>query len=202
MPIAAAGGSIAEETKDNAILATHLHRQANSCGDRNVVAKHADEGDQVFRQIAHVHVSFFAARGTGLARHILGKDGAQRHSPNEESSHIAVRWANDVVRPQVNTATHCDCFLAATHVYPADDFPLPIEFPLDAELEFARQLHVIQHVEESFVSRNCDRWYGIPGECLRVRRIHLHWDLQNRRYRKDVSLFNRCYRFVRGLRPP
>src|SRR5207245_11227738 len=67
VPIAAAGGSIAEETRDNATLTTHLHRQANSCGDRHVVAKHADEGDQAFRQIAHCQVSSFAARASGLS---------------------------------------------------------------------------------------------------------------------------------------
>src|SRR5262249_17113940 len=123
VPIAAARGSITEEAKGNAILTAHLHGEANSCGDRNVVAKHADKGDQGFRQFTHVDVSFFAARGTGLARHILREDGAQRHSANEESSHIAVRWTNDVIPPQINAATHRDGFLATADVYAADDFP-------------------------------------------------------------------------------
>src|SRR5207244_9209881 len=36
----------------------------------------------------------------------------------------------------------------APDVYTTDNFSLTIEFPLDPELEFARELHVIQHVEE------------------------------------------------------
>ena len=190
VPIAAAGCSVAKEAKDDAVLAAHLHRKADPGRNRNVVTKHADKGDQIFRQIAHVHVAFFAARGTGLTRHILRKDGAQRHSTNEESSHVAMRWTNHVVLPQVDAATYRDRFLTAPDVYTTDNFSLTIKFPLDPELEFARELHVIQHVEEGLFSRKSDRRYGIPGERLRVRRIHLHWDLQNRRYSKDVSFFN------------
>ena len=104
-----------------------------------------------------MHVSFFTASRTGFAGHILCKDSAQRHSANEESAHIAVRWTNDVVRPQINTATHRDGFLTAADVHSADDLSLPIELPLDPEFELARQLHVIQHVEQALVGRNIDR---------------------------------------------
>src|SRR5881396_451783 len=114
----------------------------------------------------------------------------QRHSTNEESSHVAMRWTNHVVLPQVDAATYRDRFLTAPDVYTTDNFSLTIEFPLDPELEFARELHVVQHIEKGLFWRKSDRRYGIPGERRRVRRIQLHWDLQNRRYSKDVSFFN------------
>ena len=38
-------------------------------------------------------------------------------------------------------------FLAAPHVHATDNLSLSIELPLDPELQLARQLHVIKHVE-------------------------------------------------------
>src|SRR3989442_258492 len=78
----------------------------------------------------------------------------------------------------------------AAHRFRSGNVSLAIELPLDPELVFAPELHVIQHVEKGLLSRKSDRRSVISRERLRVRRSHLHWDLQNRRYSKDVSFFN------------
>ena len=126
-----------------------------------------------------MHVAVFAARRPGFAGHVLPENRAQRHAANQECAHVAMRRANDVVLPQVDAASYRDGFLATTDVHATDDLALAIQFPLDPELQFSRQLHVEEHVEKRFLGWKSDRWYRVPGERVRVRRVHIHWDLQS-----------------------
>src|SRR5437667_12437360 len=105
VPIAAAGCSVAKEAKGDAVLAAHLHRKADPGRNRNVVTKHADKGDQIFRQIAHVHVAFFAARGTGLTRRLLRREGAELHSTWQASPLGALRWTTELDTPLDDAGT-------------------------------------------------------------------------------------------------
>jgi hypothetical protein len=59
-----------------------------------------------------------------------------------------MRWADTVVFLKLNAGAHGDGFLAAADVNAPNDFPLPVQLSLDARLNFARQLHVVQHVEQ------------------------------------------------------
>src|SRR5207245_4672338 len=66
---------------------------------------------------------------------------------------------NDVVHvlaaapPDVHGGSHRDRLLTAPHVDAADDLALTVQLPLDAELQGARQLHRVQHLEERRVVR-------------------------------------------------
>src|SRR5262245_6139169 len=168
VPIAAARCAVAEETESHAILPAHLEGQADSRRNRNVVAEHTDEGDQILGQIAHVHVAVFAPRRAGLSRHVLRENRTQRHAPNEKRAHVAMGRTDDVILPQINAAADGDGLLTATDIYAANDLALAVELPLNPEFQFPRQLHVIKHGEKSFLGWQSYRWYRVPRQrvCL------------------------------------
>src|SRR5262249_41630260 len=87
---------------------------------------------------------------------------------------------------------------ATPDIHATDNLPLAIQFPLDSEFQLARKLHVIEHVEKRFLGWKSDRWYCVPCERVRVRRVQIHWDLQTRRYRKNPWFFKAVRRPCAG----
>ena len=172
VPVSAAGGAIAERAHHHAVLAAHFERQADSGRHRNVVSQHADKGDEVMLQTAHVHVGVFALGRSGLLAHVLGEYGSQRHAANQECSHIPMRRTNDVVGPKVDAAADRDGLLAAADIDAADNLALPVELALDAVLQLADNLHVIEDFELRLSRR--ERRALSHGECVRIHRFRVH----------------------------
>src|SRR5262249_37544985 len=127
MPIAPAGSSIPKKTNGYAIFVAHLEGHADAGRDRNVIAKHADEGDKVVLHIAHMHVPVTTTRCPGFTCHVLSQNGSNRHPSNQERSHVPMRWAGDILFAEIDATTNRDRFLASANVHSADDLSLTVE---------------------------------------------------------------------------
>src|SRR5262245_15976040 len=100
---------------------------------------------------------------------------------------------HDISRPQIDTPANRNGFLPATHIDAAHDLALPVELPLDAVLQFPRQLHVIKDIDLGFSRRN-SALNRFASECVRVHGSKIHLcvlkaKLKEPRYSKDDNAF-------------
>jgi hypothetical protein len=107
--------------------------------------------DDVSSHISHMHVRFFSPRDARFSTHILSENLAQRDASNEKGTHISVRGTNAIVLCKLNARTDSNRLLTSSDVHSAYDLALPIKLSLDTGFQLPRQLHVVQHVQESFL---------------------------------------------------
>src|SRR3954467_1651068 len=116
MPVTAAGRAITKETDGYAVFVSHLERHCNSSRHGDVIAEHADEGDEVVLHVAHMHIAVSTACSAGLSGHVLSKNCPHGHAADKERTHVAMRRADDVFFTQIDTATNGNCLLTASDI--------------------------------------------------------------------------------------
>src|SRR5947209_115505 len=144
VPIAAAGGAVAEVGKADALPSLVSHGQRRTRGHRHRGRQRADDRYQPQFQIAHVHVAFAPARRPVRPAHVLREDLPRRYAANQHDRHVAMAGKQHVLGLRQQRRSHRDGLLPAPHVHAAYDLALPVQLALDAVFNLTHLQHVIQ----------------------------------------------------------
>lgn len=144
VPVAAAGGAVAEVGEDDVGQAAVPESEGDAAGHGDARANGGDDGHQVEAEIAHVHVAIAAAGGPGGAAQILGEDATGLHAAHQERSHVAMGGTEPVLLFGEDGAADGDGLLAPSGIASAEDLPLAVELQLDPVLNLAHELQVVE----------------------------------------------------------
>ncbi len=142
VPIAAAGGAVAEEAERDAGVALVLLGERRARGHRDRCADGADDGHDLQSQVAHVHVAVAALREPADTSHVLSENLPGMDAADEIGRHVAVAGEQDVLGIGSQRRACGDCLLAAAYVDATSDLALPVELLFDPFLDFPHEEHV------------------------------------------------------------
>ena len=126
VPVAAAGGAVAEVIESDAITAAIAERHGDSGGDGNGGGECADDGDEAVFHVAHMHVAVAAAGKSADTAHVLRQDAAGRDATDQISGQVTMRGKENVFGSGEERGTDRDGFLSTSHIHAADDLALTV----------------------------------------------------------------------------